>query len=112
VTPVLSYYLFANAPAAHRTEDSPLLRLLKGLARPLIRFSMARAGLLLILTWLLVGVSVWQLIRLGADFLPAFDEGSVQVNVALPPGSSLQASNDAASIIDAKFRRMQKSEQN
>jgi HME family heavy-metal exporter len=44
----------------------------------------------------------------GADFLPPFDEGSVQVNLSLPVGSSLQASNDAAAIADRKFREMQK----
>ena len=36
----------------------------------------------------------------------------MQVNVTLPPGSSLEASNEAAALIDAKFRTMQKSPEN
>src|SRR5262249_50545949 len=89
VTPVLSYYLLPQSKAAHRTTDSPLLRLLKWGASYLIRLSMARPGTLLLLTWVAVGVAAWQLTRLGADFLPAFDEGNVQVNITLPPNSSL-----------------------
>jgi HME family heavy-metal exporter len=55
---------------------------------------------------------VWQLTRLGADFLPKFDEGSVQINVALPGGSSLKASNEVSAVIDRKLASMQHSPQN
>jgi HME family heavy-metal exporter len=93
VTPVLSYYLLPQSRAAHGRHDGLLLRALKWAAGFLIRFSMRRAGWLLLLTWALVGFSFWQLSRLGTDFLPKFDEGSVQINVTLPGGSSLKASN-------------------
>ncbi|HJQ82051.1 MAG TPA: efflux RND transporter permease subunit [Lacipirellulaceae bacterium] len=112
VTPVLSYYLLPQSKATHRHEDGPLLGTLKWLAGYLIRFSMRHADTLLILTWLLVGFSVWQLTRLGADFLPKFDEGSVQINVVLPGGSSLKASNEVAAVIDRKLASMQHSPQN
>jgi HME family heavy-metal exporter len=111
VTPVLSYYLLPQSKATHRGKDSFLLRFLKWGAGYLIRFSMRRAGVLLLLTWLFVGLAFWQLTRLGSDFLPPFDEGSIQINVSLPPGSSLQASNEAAVIIDAKLRKMQLSDE-
>ncbi|MCI0366279.1 MAG: efflux RND transporter permease subunit, partial [Phycisphaerales bacterium] len=109
VTPVLSYYLLANSKVTHRTTDSFLLRALKGAATPLIRFSMRHPVVLLAATWLAVGAASWLLTRQGADFLPQFDEGSIQINVSLPAGSSLQASNDAAAVIDGKLRAMQKS---
>lgn len=112
VTPVLSYYLLAQSKATHGHKDGLLLRGLKWAAGYLIRFSMRRAGILLLLTWVLVAVSAWQLTRLGADFLPKFDEGSVQINVALPGGSSLKASNEVAAFIDAKLKTMQKSADN
>ncbi|MBI3410420.1 MAG: efflux RND transporter permease subunit [Planctomycetes bacterium] len=112
VTPVLSYYLLPQAKATHRTGDSPLLRFLKWNAGYLIGFSMRRAGLILLATWILVGVSIWALTRLGADFLPPFDEGSIQVNVTLPPGSSLEASNETAAVIDAHLPTLQKTAEN
>ena len=110
VTPVLSYYLLPQAKATHRTEDSPLLRWLKTGAAALIRLSMAHAGLLTLAAWLLVLFAGWTLTQLGANFLPPFDEGSVQVNMTLPPGSSLGASNRMAAMVDAKFARMRKTD--
>jgi HME family heavy-metal exporter len=111
VTPVLSYYLLPQSRATHREGDGPLLATLKRLASPLIRLSMAIPGWLLAATWCAVAVAGWQLAHLGRNFLPQFDEGSVQVNITLPPGSSLAASNQMARIADAKFRSMQRSAQ-
>ena len=65
LTPALSYYLLPQAQATHREHDSPLLRALKWGAGYLIRFSMARAGWLLLFTWIVFALSAWQLTRLG-----------------------------------------------
>jgi HME family heavy-metal exporter len=110
VTPVLSSYLLPRSPAARQQQDGLLLRILKTLAAPLIRFSMAAPGLLLLATWLGVALAAWELSRLGRDFLPPFDEGSVLINVTLPPGSSLQASNQVSALIDRKLRALRRTD--
>ncbi len=112
VTPVLSYYLLPQSKATHGETDGLLLRLLKRATSFLIRFSIAWPGALLMATWLGVALAAWQFADLGRNFLPQFDEGSVQVNVTLPPGSSLDASNTTSVIIDAKFREMQQTPEN
>ncbi|MCC7338689.1 MAG: efflux RND transporter permease subunit [Pirellulaceae bacterium] len=112
VTPVLSYYLLPNSAATHRKGDSHLLKGLKAIVSPLIRLSMAMPSTLLILTWIAVGIAAWQMSLLGRNFLPPFDEGSVQVNVTLPPGSSLSASNQISQAIDSVFLAMQKTDEN
>ncbi|EMB16530.1 efflux RND transporter permease subunit [Rhodopirellula europaea] len=112
VTPVLSYYLLPNSSATHRDQDGFVLRAMKALATPLIRLSMAMPGSLLAITWIVVAIAAWQLSQLGKNFLPAFDEGSVQVNVTMPPGSSLQASNQVSGNIDDVFLSMQRSPSN
>lgn len=112
VTPVLSYYLLPKAKATHAEHDSRLLRFLKWAASYLIRLSMSRPGWLLIVTWSLVAFAAWEMAHLGRNFLPQFDEGSILVNVTLPAGSSLQASNQVSGTMDAKFRKMQKSATN
>lgn len=112
VTPVLSYYLLPQSQATHHEGDGWLLRQLKAAATHLIRLSMAAPGALLALTWLMVIVAGWELSQLGRNFLPQFDEGSILVNVTLPPGSSLDASNQVSRTIDAKFRQRQQSAQN
>lgn len=112
VTPVLSYYLLGHSRATHSERDGFLVVALKWMASFVIRFSMRRAGFLLLLTWVIAGYCIWRLTTLGADFLPPFDEGTVQVNVTLPPGSSLEASNEASKLVDAKFRQLRKSPMN
>lgn len=112
VTPVLSYYLLPQSGATHAEHDGWLLRSLKWMASYLIRFSMKAPTLLLAVTWIGVAFTGWQMANLGKNFLPEFDEGSVQINVTLPPGSSLDASNLASGLIDDKLRSMQKSSSN
>lgn len=112
VTPVLSYYLLGHSKTVEAHGDGPLLRVLKWGAKWLVLFSMKFAGTLLFLTWVGVAIAAWLLTQLGADFLPAFDEGTVQVGITLPSGASLEATNETASIVDAKFRSMQKSAAN
>lgn len=112
VTPVLAYYLLPSSKATHQEQDGLLLRTLKWLASYLIRFSMSFGGVLLLSAWILVGLCIWVMSLLGSNFLPKFDEGSVQINVILPGGSSLKASNEVCAMIDAKLKTMQKSEQN
>jgi len=112
VTPVLSYYLLPKSKATHREGDGPLLHVLKWGASYLIRFSMAVPGWLLVITWIMVAFAAWELANLGRNFLPQFDEGSILVNVTLPPGSSLDASNQTSQLIDEKFRQRQRTAAN
>jgi HME family heavy-metal exporter len=64
------------------------------------------------ITIILAAASAWLLTEIGADFLPPFDEGSIQVNLVLPAGSSLEASNQMSQIVDREFRKQRKTEKN
>ncbi len=112
VTPVLSYYLLANSTAVHAEREGYLVRLLKWLAGYLVRFSMRRAGVLLLLTWLLVAYSGWRLTTIGADFLPPFDEGTAQLSVTLPAGTSLTTTVETNRLVDAKLGSLLQTPQN
>lgn len=112
VTPVLSYYLLPNSRATHHEGDGFLLHGLKAIVTHMIRLSMAMPRTLFVLTWLAVALAAWQMSMLGRNFLPPFDEGSIQVNVTLPPGSSLDASNEVSGAIDLVFQSMQKTADN
>jgi HME family heavy-metal exporter len=114
VTPVLASYLLAGSKAVHRQNDSPVLRMMKAVATPVIRFSMSRWGLTAILLCVTISVAGAVLLasRLGTDFLPPFDEGSAQVNVYLPPGAALETSNRISRIVDERFRLHMQSKEN
>jgi len=112
VTPVLSYYMLARSKAIHREQDGMVVRGLKWLAARVIRFSLRWVGVVTIIAWFVVAYCGYRLYLLKSDFLPSFDEGTVQVNVTLPAGSSLEASNQASALVDAKFRRERKGPDN
>ena len=77
-----------------------MLRFLKWIAGFAIRLSIRHPWPIFATVMLAVAVSAVTVTRLGIDFLPPFNEGSVQVNVLLPPGTSLATSNRLAGMVD------------
>lgn len=114
VTPVLSYFLLPRARVVQRQREGIVLRTIKRIVTPVIRFSMDGLGLTIVLVTLGAGVvtSAFVVTHMGRDFLPAFDEGAAQVNVYTPPGTSLQTSTRVSQIVDERLARMQQSESN
>ncbi|MBL8811475.1 MAG: efflux RND transporter permease subunit [Planctomycetaceae bacterium] len=103
VTPVLSYLLLGHARLSEHGEDGFLLRMLKGVASRIIRFSLAFPGLNLSVVVICVAVAGLFVVNLERDFLPPFNEGSIQLNVVLPPGTSLAVSNSIASRCEQRL---------
>lgn len=92
VTPVLSYWLLPGSKAVAHASDGLLLRMLKRLIGRVILFSLRFPWLNISAVVIMVLVAGWHAIRLERDFLPPFNEGAVQLNVLLPPGTSLTTS--------------------
>ena len=103
VTPVLSYWLLPQAKFMEHEEDGLLLRFLKEVAGFAIRLSVRHPWPILVSVGLLVAASMFTVTLLGRDFLPPFNEGSVQVNVILPAGTSLTESNRIAHMVDQRI---------
>ncbi len=103
VTPVLSYWLLAGKKDREQEKDGPLLRLLKWGGDKVIRFSLRVPRLNLIATSLAVALAGLFLVSLERDFLPPFNEGTIQLNVVLPPGTSLGTSNDIAGRVEDRL---------
>jgi CzcA family heavy metal efflux pump len=93
VTPVLSYWLLGSMQSKGHEHDGFVLRGVKWIGERVIRFSLAFPWFNLSVTVALVVLAGLFLSRLERDFLPPFNEGTVQLNVVLPPGTSLTASN-------------------
>ena len=106
VTPVLSYWLLPSAKFMDHDTDGLLLRILKSLAGWAIRLSVRYPAPILIAVAAAVAVSIGVVTQLGRDFLPPFNEGCVQVNVLLPPGTSLEMSNAIAGMVDERIKNV------
>jgi HME family heavy-metal exporter len=107
VTPVLSYWLLPQAKVTHRHHDGFVLRQLKSLAGVTIRLSVRHPVPILASVALLVLLSGWAATRLGRDFLPPFNEGSAQVNIFVPPGTSLETSDRIAAMVDQQLLQVE-----
>lgn len=75
------------SPTPHR--DSPVLRLAERAYGPALRVALRRPGTVLIVSVLALVVSVHLLSRLGSEFLPELNEGSLYLTFTLPPNTSL-----------------------
>ncbi len=107
VTPVLSYWMLPQAKIVGHEKESLLLRTLKPIAGWAIRLSVRHPWPILLVVAGAVGISVLTVTQLGRDFLPPFNEGSVQINVLVPPGTSLEASNRIASMVDERLKNIE-----
>jgi CzcA family heavy metal efflux pump len=103
VTPVLCYWLLPNAKFMAEEKDGLLLRVLKRIGGVVIRFSVRHPWPILTAVLVAVTISGFVVTRMGRDFLPPFDEGTVQVNVMVPPGTSLEASNRIGQMADERL---------
>ena len=94
VTPALCSYLLPNMKAMAHNDDGFLVRFLKRwdekILRKVIRHPKAVVGSVLAL---FVG-SLITIPFMGKEFLPSFNEGTAMITVLLPPGVSLDYSNE------------------
>ena len=103
VTPVLSYWLLGSARIIEHEKDGPLLRFLKWIGGTAIRFSLRVPTLILASGVVVVAVAALFLAKLERDFLPPFNEGAIQLNVVLPPGTSLATSNEINHTVEERL---------
>ncbi|MEX2186370.1 MAG: efflux RND transporter permease subunit [Pirellulales bacterium] len=108
VTPVLSYWLLPRAKVMTHREDGWLLRQLKRLVGVAIRFSIRYPWPILSSVLLAVVVSVLVLLQLGRDFLPPFNEGAVQINAVVDPGTSLAESSRFGGKVDDRLNELRR----
>lgn len=107
VTPVLSYWLLGSQKLRGHEKDGFVLRGIKWIGDKVIRFSLTVPRCNLAVTAVLVVLSGMFLMSLERDFLPPFNEGAVQLNVVLPPGTSLATSNDISSRVETRLREIE-----
>lgn len=115
LTPVLSYYLLNTKRLAKtKAGDSPVVQLLKTILTPLINLSMKRVpfSLMLISTFIAVGISGLLAYRMGQEWIPKFDEGSAQLNLFAAPGTSLKTSLEISENANRQLKQFLQSEEN
>jgi cobalt-zinc-cadmium resistance protein CzcA len=87
LVPVLAWLFYQKRPPVHR--ESPVLRVVEKGYGPVLNWCLDHAAVVMLATALMVGVSVAVMPRLGSEFLPALNEGSLYVTFTMPQNISL-----------------------
>jgi CzcA family heavy metal efflux pump len=100
VTPALSSYLLRNTDKLKHHGDSWLVRKLKNLYEPSLRYFLKRKGVVIAASGLLVVIAIAILPFFGRSFLPEFNEGTFNISLATVPGTSLEESHKLGRMVE------------
>ena len=67
---------------------------------PILQKALNRKKVILVISTVLVGIAFFTFTRMGGEFLPKLDEGDIAMQALLKPGSSLEETERAASLIE------------
>jgi CzcA family heavy metal efflux pump len=93
LTPVLCSYLLKHAGEKQASADSKFVIRMKEVYRRLLEGALAHGRKVVIATVVLFVFTGGLFLTLGHSFLPAFNEGSLTINVSSLPGISLEESD-------------------
>jgi heavy metal efflux system protein len=102
LVPLLCLYLLGKSGVS---EDNALVRACKRAYRPVLRRALEHRTLVLAGAVLALVASLAIAPRLGTEFLPELNEGSIWVNIMLPPGISVTEASHQLRRIRAVLRR-------
>jgi len=103
VTPALCRLFLRSEPSEREARDGFLVRGLKSIYEPALRFALRRRFLVLGTAGIATVLTVWVGATFGTSFLPEFNEGTFTVGLFAPPGTSLTASDRMASSIETQI---------
>lgn len=100
VTPVLCYFLLADSALIEEEQESVVVRWLKARYEKILEWVLNYTAVVFTLATaaLLCAVAVFPF--MGREFLPPFNEGTLNINANLPPGTSLAESNRTGALME------------
>ena len=94
VIPVLATYFFRGGA---KSWDNPLLAWVYRRYAGLLRITLPRSGVVVLVAVLVVASAFVLSGAMGSEFLPQLDEGVIWIRANLPPGTSVAKSSEIAS---------------
>jgi Cu(I)/Ag(I) efflux system membrane protein CusA/SilA len=100
VTPALSSYLLRNITSQSRRGDGWLVRKLKLIYEPSLRYVLKHRAIVIGASAVLVVTALTTLPFFGRSFLPEFNEGTFNIAFATLPGTSLKESDELGKMLE------------
>src|SRR5205823_3850514 len=105
VTPALCYYLLGQRRFLRETGESKFVLWLKWHYTRILQGTLRHPGSIIAVSVGLLLIAVMLFPLMGREFLPAFNEGALNINISLPPGTALQESNRIGRIVEETLHR-------
>jgi len=103
LVPLLCYFLLRHT---HEHEDNAVLRGCKRLYQPVLGWALDHRKTIIVTAVLALVGSLALVPRLGTEFLPELDEGTIWVNVGLPAGVSVAEAARQCDRLQAALHRV------
>ena len=101
VTPVLCYFLLGHSKLIHDERDSRLVALLKRRYARDLNWVLRHPYKIIGVSVMMLAIAVSMFAFMGREFLPPFNEGTLNINANMPPGTSLKESNRIGNVIES-----------
>ena len=105
VTPALCYYLLGKRQFLRDHHESRLVVWLKKHYSRLLDWTLLRPFHIITASVLMLVAALAVIPLMGREFLPPFNEGTLNINATLPPGTSLVESNRIGRVIEATLHK-------
>src|SRR5215212_10820982 len=106
VTPVLCYYLLGRSKLLHDEKDSRLVAWMKKHYTRILNWTLRNPFKIIATSAAMLLAAAAMFAFMGREFLPPFNEGTLNINANMPPGTSLQESNRMGSVIEAALHEV------
>jgi len=84
-------------------KESPIMRWAKSRYLPLLNWAMGRRTKVVAISVVLIFLAVASISLLGREFIPVMDEGAFDMDIQLPPGTSLERSAMIAQMVQKRL---------
>nr|MBA3256265.1 efflux RND transporter permease subunit [Pyrinomonadaceae bacterium] len=101
VTPVLCYFLLGRSKLIHDEKDSRLVTWLKKQYARILNWTLRNPYQIIASSAAMLLVATLMFAFMGREFLPPFNEGTLNINANMPPGTSLAESNRIGNVIES-----------
>src|SRR6266851_1402623 len=100
VTPALCSFLLPKAKTILSGREPWLVRQLKRVYAPVLRWSVDHSWFVFACSWMLLAAAAGSFLLMGRAFLPEFNEGTLTISAVTLPGTSLAESDQLGSALE------------
>src|SRR2546428_10183716 len=96
LVPLLCFFLLRKGVSE---KENVVIRACKRVYRPSLIWALANRGTVILVAIVLLGASFFTLTRIGSEFLPELNDGTMWVNINVPPGISINETKRLAASV-------------